>query len=423
MRRVYAGPNDNTVSNVASFSYTGIFTGVDTLNASETVNSTTITSNPAVVTWTAGAHTTFVGINQSPTGGGPGQMVSLVGSLTDVSAVPAVPLSGQTVDLAVGGASCNAATSSSGIASCQVTFAAPGTYTLSGSFAGTSSLLASSNSKDFKVLTAPTPTPSATATTTPTATPSATPSTTPTGIPTILPTATSTPTATPTATPSRSGVVMVTAQASGGGKPGATVDLGSFSYQASDNHEQTVSSVSVSVSRPKIFSSLTLVATINGDQVGSATLTSPIESPAAFTFSPPITLPAGQSLRFALSGVISGGASGSLDLGNEIRLAAITTSHRTHDDGDSGSGGLMLALYLLGFAILPMNRRRRLRASILAIVMPMLAMSLLGCSGSSGGAPAPNASAQQVASIEVTESSQSVSVSGLPADLGKIRRE
>jgi hypothetical protein len=393
------GIQANTVSDVASFNYTGVFTGVDNLKASETVSSSTVTSNPAVVTWTSGAHTTFVGINQNPTGGAPGQMVNLVGSLTDVSVAPAAPVSGQTLDLAVGGASCNAPTNSSGIASCGVTLPAPGTYTLSGSFAGTASYLASSNSQGFNVLTAPTPTATAT--------------------PTV------TPTATPSATPTPGGLVTVTGEASGGGKPGATVDLGSFSYKASDNKEQTVSSVSVSVSRPNIFSSLTLVASINGDQVGTATLTSPIGATAVFTFSSPIALPAGDTLTFALSGVISGGASASLDLKGEIRLAGITTAASSRGEGGGGSDGglLMIALAILGCAILPMRRRQRLRASILALAMLMLAVTLVACSGSSGGAPSPNASAQEVDSMNVTEGSQSVTVSGLPADLGKIRKE
>jgi len=395
----------NTVSNIASFSYTGVYAGVDTLTASARVSSNTVTSDPAVLTWTAGAHTTFIGLNQSPTSGAPGQMVNLVGSLTDVSVVPAAPIAGQTLDLGVGGSSCNAATNSSGTASCQVTLGSPGTYTLSGSFAGTSSLLASSNSTGFNVLTPPTPTASAT----PTATPS------------VLPTATSTPTATATATPTPGGIVMVTGQASGGGQPGATVDLGSFSYQSSDDHQQTVSSTSVSVSRPSIFSSITLTATINGDTVDTATLSSPIESPAVFTFSSPITLPAGQSVMFALSGVISGGTSATLDLSNEARLAGITTSPGTTERG--ASGGLMLALCLLGLAIRPMRRRQRLRASILTAVMLMLAVSVLGCSGSSGGAPAPNTSIQQVVSMGVSEGGEPVTVGGLPANLGKIQKE
>jgi hypothetical protein len=394
------GIEAGTVGGVASFSYSGIFTGLDELLAKTTANAATVTSNQALVTWTTGPDTTFVGLNQSATGGAPGQMVNLVGSLTDVSVVPAAPVSGKTLDLAVGASSCAAATNSSGIATCSVTLGSPGTYTLSGSFAGTSSLLASSNSKGFDVLTAPT------------ATPSATP--------------TATPTATPSATPTPGGVVTVTGQASGGGKPGATVDLGSFSYKSSDNKEQSVSSVSISVSRPNIFSSITLVASLNGDQVGTATLTSPIGATAVFTFSSSIALPAGDTLAFALSGVISGGASGRLDLNNEIRLAGITTSGGSSGSsrGEGGGDGLlMLALMMLGCAILPMRQRQRLRASMLSLAMLVLAVTLVACSGSSGGAPSPNASAQEVDSMGVTESGQPVTVGGLPADLGKIRKE
>jgi hypothetical protein len=202
--------------------------------------------------------------------------------------------------------------------------------------------------------------------------------------------------------------------------------MGSFSYAASDDHQQTVSSVGISVSRSAIFSSLTLVATLGGTQVGSVTLTSPIGSTAVFAFSSPITLPAGSSLTFALSGVIAGGASGSLDLNNAVRLAGITSFGGSRDTG--GGGGLMiLALSLIGCAILPMMPRQRLRASLVTLAMLTLAVSLAACDNSSGGsssgAPAAPASAQQVVAIGAVESGQRVTVNGLPAGLGRIEKQ
>jgi hypothetical protein len=217
---------------------------------------------------------------------------------------------------------------------------------------------------------------------------------------------------------------MVTGEASGGGKPGATVNLGSFSYEASDDKEQTVSSVSISVSRPLIFSSITLVATLGGAQAGSVTLTSPIGSTAVFTFLPAIQLPAGSSLSVALSGVIAGGAVGSLDLNNEVRLAGITSFGGSR--GAGGDGLLILALSFIGCAILPMTPRQRLRASFVTLAMLTLAVSLVACDNSSGGssgeAPRP-ASAQQVVAIGAAESGQPVTVNGLPAGLGRIQKQ
>jgi hypothetical protein len=216
----------------------------------------------------------------------------------------------------------------------------------------------------------------------------------------------------------------VTGEASGGGKPGDTVNLGSFSYEASDDHEQTVSSVSVSVSKPQIFNSLTLVATIGGAQAGSVTLTSPIGSTAVFTFSTPIILPAGSPLTFALSGVIAGAMS-SLDLNSGVRLAGVISFGGSRGAGGSG-GPLILALSLIGCAILPMTRRQRLRASIVTLAILPLAAGLVACNSSGGSpsvAPPPTVSEQQVVAIQTTESGQPVAVIGLPANLGTIRKE
>ncbi len=53
----------------ASFSYTGIITGTDTVTAAATVNTTRVTANRAQVTWAGGLHVTAVGLNQTATSG------------------------------------------------------------------------------------------------------------------------------------------------------------------------------------------------------------------------------------------------------------------------------------------------------------------------------------------------------------------
>ncbi len=147
----------NTNSNgLASFSYSGVRTGQDTITAVATVGTSVLTSNQSVVTWGTGLHSTFLGINQSPTTGTPGQTANLLASLTDISVNPVAALSGQTIQFGVDGANCSNSTNPSGIAACQVTVGAPGSSTLTASFAGTSSYLASSASTGFNVL-APVP--------------------------------------------------------------------------------------------------------------------------------------------------------------------------------------------------------------------------------------------------------------------------
>jgi len=170
----------NTTGGVASFSYTGMHEGVDTLVARATVSGSPITSNSSVVTWGAGTDVTFLTLNQSPTAGAAGQMVTLFANLTDVSETPVGALAGQEVEFSLGGTNCSAPSDSKGNASCQVTTAGAGTVTLSASFAGTDQYNPSNASEGFNVIAAvasPTPiaTPTATATATTTATPTATP--------------------------------------------------------------------------------------------------------------------------------------------------------------------------------------------------------------------------------------------------------
>jgi hypothetical protein len=144
------------------------------------------------VTWGPGSDTTFVSLNQSPKGASPGQTVSLIASLTDISQNPAIALSGQTIDFSAGGQNCNAPTNAQGIATCPITASGAGSETLTASFAGATGLLASNDSSGFTVVV-----PAASPTVTP-ATPTATPTTTATPTATPTPTLTATPTATPT---------------------------------------------------------------------------------------------------------------------------------------------------------------------------------------------------------------------------------
>lgn len=435
----------NTDANgLASLNYTGVRTGQDTIVASATVGKSILTSNQALVTWGPGSHTTFLSINQSPTTGTTAQTANLAASLIDVSADPVAVLNGQMIAFSVGGSNCSASTNPSGVAACQVTLGPPGTSTLTATFGGTADFLPSTASQGFSVLApavaSPTATPTVTATSTLTPTATATPTdtatatTTTTSTPTSIPTATATatgttlPTVTPTATPTPGGSATLIQKGSGGGKPGTTVDLGSFGYAASDPSEQIVSSVSISVSKPAVFSSLTLTASVNGTQIGTSTVDSPaITSTTVFTFAPPLTLPAGsgESLTFALSGVISGHQTGRLDLPNQVGLAGVMSVGNKHAGGFGGTGSLMFALSLLGLAMFPLNTGMRRRTSILAAVMLILATGLVGCGGSSGaGTPSTaQSSRQKVVMLSVTENGNQVGVSGLPIDLGKITKQ
>ncbi len=153
----------------ASITYTAAQAGVDAVIASTTATGTTATgttaksvalnSNTVLVTWTAGKHVTFVGLNTSPQAGTVNVPVTVTATLSDVSASPATSLAGQTMTLALGGSSCTATTTSSGAASCSLTPSTAGATTLTASFAGSTTLAAATQSVGFNVSLAPTPPP------------------------------------------------------------------------------------------------------------------------------------------------------------------------------------------------------------------------------------------------------------------------
>ena len=120
--------------------------------ASATINTSTATSNPVPVTWTAGQHVTFLTLNPSPTGTTTGQPVVVIASLTDISANPTAPLAGQSISFALGSNTCAASTDASGIAACLITPQQAGLGTLTATFAGTNAFKASTASVGFNVV-------------------------------------------------------------------------------------------------------------------------------------------------------------------------------------------------------------------------------------------------------------------------------
>lgn len=186
-----------------------------------------------------------------------------------------------------------------------------------------------------------------------------------------------------------------------------------------------MSSATISVSKPGLFNSLTLTASLDGEQIGSSTIEAPeITTSTVFTFAPPLMIPAGgsESLVFTLSGVVAGKQTASLVFPDEISLAGIIG---VGNGGLSATGNLMLGLSLLGFAMFPLSIRTRWRTSILAAAMLILAVGLVGCSGGSSGSAPPfsESSSQKLIALNVTEDGNAVPVSGLPIDLGKITKK
>jgi kumamolisin len=139
----------------AAFSYTAINEGRDMIVATATVNTTTLTSNKAGVTWAAGKHVTFLTLNPSPTAGTPGVPITVIASVTDSSVDPTAPVVGVAVTFTLGSAQCVGTTDSNGIASCTLTPSVTGMSTLAASFAGDAQFVTSSDTIGFNVLAAP----------------------------------------------------------------------------------------------------------------------------------------------------------------------------------------------------------------------------------------------------------------------------
>jgi kumamolisin len=136
----------------ASFTYAGSLTGADSVVATATVGTQSVTSNVAKVNWAPGGHTTFCNLNLSPQGGTVGTPSTLSVSLFDASASPSAAVTGATVDLAVGNQFCTGVTDASGVATCMLTPDTAGLLSMGATFAGSTQLLGTTCSTSFRVL-------------------------------------------------------------------------------------------------------------------------------------------------------------------------------------------------------------------------------------------------------------------------------
>ncbi len=192
----------------ASFSYAGVFTGIDTITAVAALGKTNLTSNESVLTWTSGLHTSFLTLNLSPTSVTAGKQITLVASLTDASVTPPAPVPDVSVHITLEGTSCVGITDAKGNASCNLTPTIPELTSQTASFVGNPALIPATATKEFNVTGPPTtiptftPRPTGTVTSTPKPTPTLTPIPTPivthTPTPTPTPSLSQTPTPTPT---------------------------------------------------------------------------------------------------------------------------------------------------------------------------------------------------------------------------------
>jgi kumamolisin len=133
----------------ALISYLGQDSGNDNIQAVAVIAGATVISNTIPVTWTPGAHSTYLNLNNIYTSATNGGSTAVTATLTDISLNPEVPISAATVQFAIAGQSCTAITNANGTAGCRIglSVSAAAQCPLSANFAGTSQYLQTSSTQ------------------------------------------------------------------------------------------------------------------------------------------------------------------------------------------------------------------------------------------------------------------------------------
>ncbi len=135
------------------FTYVGAEAGEDDLVAYATLEGQLVSSNRVHVTWTSGAHTSYLSLNGSDQTGATGAQAHVQATLLDRSLTPPAPIAGAAIDFTLAGGTCSAGTDASGVARCTITLASPAVTSLAANYAGDGSHLGASATIGFHVLT------------------------------------------------------------------------------------------------------------------------------------------------------------------------------------------------------------------------------------------------------------------------------
>jgi hypothetical protein len=242
---------------------------------------------------------------------------------------------------------------------------------------------------------------------TPTPTPSGGPTPTGTGVPTSTPTGVPTATPTPQAKTVFSGVRLNLV-----GGPGAQVST-AFAATNHTNAAESISSVTIALSNPKILSALTLTA--NG-QEGTGNPSPPTGS-NRFTFSPPLALAVGATLDFTVTGTISGSSAMNSPSILSPTMAYAADTQNTNPAPHSTPVPWLLLTIIVSFATLVSKLRSR-RWILLAGGL-ILVVAVGGCGGSSGGSSVPG----NVSGMSVTDATTQGPQIGLPLSIARVTRQ
>jgi hypothetical protein len=246
---------------------------------------------------------------------------------------------------------------------------------------------------------------------TPTPTPTGSPTSTGTGVPTATPTGAKTPTATPTPPPENITVFSgVHLKLQGG--PGAQVTT-AFAATNHSNAAESISSVTVSLSNPRIFSALTVSA--NG-RAGTGNPSPPVGS-NRFTFSPPLALAVGATLDFTVTGTISGTSAMNSPSILSPSIAYAADTRNTNPAPHPTPVPWLTLTIIVSFAMFV--RKLRSRRWILLSGALILVVAVGGCGGSSGSSGVSG----NVSSMSVTDATTKGPQEGLPLSIATVRKQ
>ena len=140
---------DANSNGLASFTYSALHPGTDTVTAATTVGSATPVSNQISFTWGTGKDTSFLTLNGSQEIGAVGNPATIDANLLDISQDPPAPINGASVTVLVGAQSCTITTDATGSGSCQINPMTAGLLTVAANYGGSGSLTSSSATNSF----------------------------------------------------------------------------------------------------------------------------------------------------------------------------------------------------------------------------------------------------------------------------------
>jgi subtilase family serine protease len=201
------------------------------------------------------------------------------------------------------------------------------------------------------------------------------------------------------------------------GSRGQTIGGGTMRLTNTGNLPETVSTVTLNVSNPALFSFLSFSASVDGGS-DQAAVAGALGATVTFVFSPALTVPAGGAAVFKLSVGMTGASQVAGRLGRP---------GSTMFGGGRGAGQLaaVLGLIGLGLVLVPGDNRRRIR--LFSAMFLLIAATQVGC-GSDNGPAVVGTSVQSVPACGIGVSipgvggaTGAVGVTGLPATLSQIR--